>query len=93
MSSRSRIETEFTRQAETLAAAPAFTDADILARILAAVAPTPRMAISDVGCGPGLLVAARVLHPPVVPRDGGATAVSTIPDDAPAPAWQTPCGR
>ncbi len=55
MSTPSRIRTEFTRQAESMAAAPAFTDADVLARVVSAVAPTPAMAILDVGCGPGIL--------------------------------------
>jgi len=58
MTSPSRIQSEFTRQAETLSTAAVFTDADVLARILAEVAPRKDMAILDVGCGPGILAAA-----------------------------------
>ncbi len=58
MDFQSRIRKEFARQAETLSVAAAFTDADILDRIRVAIGPTKTMEILDVGCGPGILVAA-----------------------------------
>jgi SAM-dependent methyltransferase len=58
MYSPARIQAEFTRQSEALAAAAAFTDADILARILAEAAPTRTPRVLDVGCGPGILLTA-----------------------------------
>jgi len=58
VSAPTRIQAEFTRQAETLAAAAVFTDTDVLARILAQVAPSQAMTVLDVGCGPGILAAA-----------------------------------
>lgn len=58
MDFQSRIRKEFARQAETLSVAAAFTDADVLDRIRAAIGPTKPMEILDVGCGPGILVAA-----------------------------------
>ncbi len=58
MDFQTRIKEEFARQADTLAVATAFTDADVLDRILAAIGPTESMTLLDVGCGPGILVAA-----------------------------------
>ena len=58
MTTPSRVQEEFTRQAETLSVAAAFTDAEVLERIRTAVSPTKRMRILDVGCGPGILAAA-----------------------------------
>jgi ubiquinone/menaquinone biosynthesis C-methylase UbiE len=58
MDFQSRIRKEFARQAETLSVAAAFTDADVLDRIRAAIGPTKTMGILDVGCGPGILAAA-----------------------------------
>ncbi len=62
MTSPSRVQEEFTRQAETLSVATAFTDAGVLERIRDAVAPTQTVRILDVGCGPGILVAALAPH-------------------------------
>ncbi len=62
MTTPSRVQEEFTRQAETLSVAAAFTDAGILERIRAAVAPTQTMRILDLGCGPGILAAALAPH-------------------------------
>jgi ubiquinone/menaquinone biosynthesis C-methylase UbiE len=58
MDFQARIREEFARQAETLSVATAFTDADVLDRIRAAIGPTKTTEILDVGCGPGILVAA-----------------------------------
>ena len=58
MDFQSRIRKEFARQAETLSVATAFTDANVLDRIRAAIRPTQTMEILDVGCGPGILAAA-----------------------------------
>ena len=58
MTTPSRVQQEFTRQAETLSVAAAFTDAAVLERIRTAVRPTESMRILDVGCGPGILAAA-----------------------------------
>lgn len=58
MDFQSRIREEFATQAETLSVATAFTDADVLDRIRAAIGPTDTMGILDVGCGPGILAAA-----------------------------------
>jgi ubiquinone/menaquinone biosynthesis C-methylase UbiE len=55
MDGTQRVREEFTRQAETLAASPAFTDADVLAKIHAAVNPQENMEILDLGCGPGIV--------------------------------------
>ena len=62
MTNPSRVREEFTRQAETLSVAAAFTDAGVLERIRTAVAPTQSMRILDVGCGPGILAAALAPH-------------------------------
>ncbi len=62
MTSSWRVQEEFSRQAETLSVAAAFTDVGILERIRAAVAPTKTMRILDLGCGPGILVAALAPH-------------------------------
>jgi ubiquinone/menaquinone biosynthesis C-methylase UbiE len=58
----SRVQEEFTRQAEMLSVAAAFTDVGVIERIRAAVAPTQTMRILDVGCGPGILAAALAPH-------------------------------
>ena len=58
MDFQSRVKEEFARQAERLAVAPAFTDADVLERIRAAVSPTPTTRVLDLGCGPGIVSAA-----------------------------------
>ncbi len=68
-----RIQAEFTRQAETLAASAVFADTDILAQILAAVAPTQAMTVLDVGCGPGILAAA------LAPRAGDVVGLDVTP--------------
>ncbi len=57
MDTDERTKQEFTRQAETLAAAAVFTDKDILAKIHAAVNPRKDMEILDLGCGPGIVAA------------------------------------
>ncbi len=53
----SRVKDEFKRQAETLSASPAFTDAAVLERIRDAVRPAPGMKLLDLGCGPGIVTA------------------------------------
>ncbi len=58
MDFQSRVKEEFARQAERLSVAPAFTDADVLEKIRAAVAPKATMRVLDLGCGPGIVAAA-----------------------------------
>ena len=58
MDSQSRVREEFARQADSLAVAPAFTDAEVLEKIRAATGPTTTMRILDLGCGPGIVSAA-----------------------------------
>jgi ubiquinone/menaquinone biosynthesis C-methylase UbiE len=53
----SRVKEEFKKQAETLSAAPAFTDSAVLERIHTAVGPTGGMKLLDLGCGPGIVTA------------------------------------
>ena len=62
MTTPSRVREEFTRQAETLSVAAAFTDGDVLERVRAAVAPMQDMEILDLGCGPGIVAAALATH-------------------------------
>ena len=62
MTTPSRVREEFTRQAETLSVAAAFTDGDVLERVRAAVAPMQDMEILDLGCGPGIVAAALAPH-------------------------------
>ncbi len=54
----SRIKEEFKRQAETLSVAPVFTDSGVLEQIHAAIKPTMKMNLLDLGCGPGIVTAA-----------------------------------
>lgn len=54
----SRVKEEFKRQAETLSVAPVFTDSGILEQIHAAIKPTKKMNLLDLGCGPGIVTAA-----------------------------------
>ncbi len=54
----SRVKEEFKRQAETLSVAPVFTDSGILEQIHAAITPTTKMNLLDLGCGPGIVTAA-----------------------------------
>ncbi len=54
----SRVKEEFKRQAETLSAAPVFTDSEVLEKIHGAIKPTKRMNLLDLGCGPGIVTAA-----------------------------------
>ncbi|MFQ6111383.1 MAG: class I SAM-dependent methyltransferase, partial [Nitrospinota bacterium] len=58
MDHHSRVKEEFARQAETLSAAPVFTEQALLERIQATTAPTETMRILDLGCGPGIVTAA-----------------------------------
>ncbi len=74
MTTPSRIQEEFTRQAETLSVAAAFTDAGVLDRIRAAAGPTKAMSILDVGCGPGILAAA------LAPYAGEVVAYDLTPE-------------
>ena len=53
-----RIQEEFTRQADTMAAAAVFTDQEILDRIRQAAALTPRSRVLDLACGPGIVAEA-----------------------------------
>jgi len=62
MNSQSRVREEFARQAEALSVAPAFTDAEVLEKIRAAVGPAETMRILDLGCGPGIVSAALAPH-------------------------------
>ncbi len=62
MNSQSRVREEFARQAEALSVAPAFTDAEVLEKIRAAIGPTKAMRILDLGCGPGIVSAALAPH-------------------------------
>jgi ubiquinone/menaquinone biosynthesis C-methylase UbiE len=62
MDSQSRVREEFARQADSLAVAPAFTDAEVLEKIRAATGPTKTMRILDLGCGPGIVSAALAPH-------------------------------
>ncbi|MFH1741864.1 MAG: methyltransferase domain-containing protein [bacterium] len=52
---RDRIIETFTRQADTISAAPVFTDRDMMDEILSAVLVSSNMRILDVGCGPGIV--------------------------------------
>jgi len=54
----SRVKEEFKRQAEALSVAPVFTDSGILEQIHAAITPTTKMNLLDLGCGPGIVTAA-----------------------------------
>jgi ubiquinone/menaquinone biosynthesis C-methylase UbiE len=74
VTSPSRVQEEFTRQAETLSVAAAFTDVGVLERIRAAVTPTQTMRILDVGCGPGILAAA------LAPRAGEVVGCDLTPE-------------
>lgn len=58
----SRIKEEFKRQAETLSAAPVFTDSEVLEKIQQAIKPTRMMNLLDLGCGPGIVTAALAPH-------------------------------
>lgn len=62
MDTHSRVREEFARQAESLSVAAAFTDAEVLENIRAAIAPTKTITILDVGCGPGIVSAALAPH-------------------------------
>ena len=53
----SRVKEEFKRQAETLSVASVFTDAGVLEQIHAAIQPTKKMNLLDLGCGPGIVTA------------------------------------
>lgn len=53
-----RIRDEFTRQADTMAAAAVFTDQEILDRIRQAAALTPQSQVLDLACGPGIVAEA-----------------------------------
>jgi len=57
----SRVKEEFKRQAEALSVAPVFTDSGILEQIHAAIKPTTKMNLLDLGCGPGIVTAAMAL--------------------------------
>lgn len=70
----SRIKEEFTRQAESLSTAPAFTDAQALERIRNATGPTRAMKILDLGCGPGIVTAA------LAPDAGEVVAFDLTPE-------------
>ncbi len=70
----SRVKEEFTRQAETLSAAPVFTDSNILEKIVAAVGPAKGMRLLDLGCGPGIVTAA------LAPRAGEIMAYDVTPE-------------
>lgn len=50
-----RVQTEFSRQAETMSAAAIFTNEQVLARIQGAAALTSHMRVLDVACGPGIV--------------------------------------
>jgi len=54
----SRIKEEFKKQAETLSVASVFTDSGVLEQIHAAIKPTTKMNLLDLGCGPGIVTAA-----------------------------------
>ena len=58
----SRIKEEFKRQAETLSVAQVFTNSDVLEQIRAAITPTAKMNLLDLGCGPGIVTAALSPH-------------------------------
>lgn len=74
MTTPSRVREEFSRQAETLSVAGAFTDADVLERVRAAVAPTKGMRILDLGCGPGIVAAS------LAPHAGNVVALDLTPE-------------
>jgi SAM-dependent methyltransferase len=69
-----RTRDEFTRQAETLATSAAFTDAEVLAGIRAAVNPQKDMKILDLGCGPGIVAA------DLAPHAGNVVAFDLTPE-------------
>ena len=50
-----RVRDDFSRQAETMAAATVFTDEQILTRIREAAALTQQMRVLDLACGPGIV--------------------------------------
>jgi ubiquinone/menaquinone biosynthesis C-methylase UbiE len=58
----SRVKEEFKRQAETLSAAPVFTDLEVLEKIHDAIRPTKMMNLLDLGCGPGIVTSALAPH-------------------------------
>lgn len=53
-----RVQQEFTRQAEHFAAAAKIADTQLTQRFIDAVAPRPEWNVLDVACGPGLVTAA-----------------------------------
>jgi len=68
-----RIRDEFTRQADSMAAAVVFTDQEILDRIRQAAALTPQSRVLDLACGPGIVAVA-------LARDaGGVVALDLTP--------------
>lgn len=57
-----KIVAQFTRWAQPFAALPIHSEADGLARTLAAAAIEPHMSVLDVACGPGIVACAAARH-------------------------------
>ncbi len=70
---QSQIREEFSRQADAMAVATIFTDAQILSRIRDAAHLTPCARVLDVACGPGLVAEA------LAPDAGTVVAVDLTP--------------
>jgi ubiquinone/menaquinone biosynthesis C-methylase UbiE len=58
MSRETTVAAEFTRQADAMQKAPAFSAVDVLHRIRTAVGPPPIGRVLDVACGPGIVAEA-----------------------------------
>src|SRR4051794_17735188 len=54
----SKVQDQFSRQAEAFAASPSLHSADALALLVDAARPSPDNVLLDVACGPGSVVAA-----------------------------------
>ncbi len=77
VSHSSQIQDQFSRQAESFAAAPSLHNDAALSLLVDAAAPSPSDIVLDVACGPGSVVAAFATH---VRRAVGVDATSAMLD-------------